>query len=354
MVNAANMADRLSPARNTASIVLPPAVPERTLLMNVEKTLRDKLQNISDGTYRESSIFFRTDLSAGGTIVMYPLFPGIVLSRIQIDPQNLRMPKQPKHALVKNRVIKLNWCRSGRCEMITENNNFIYLKSNEISFSTEQTKSRFQYPSKTYTGIEFFLSINEIDRHREIFDLLDISFSSLNHRFLSGRDTLISAVPLKIEHTLNDLYQSMEQEKEFLLPRLRTLTLGLFFLLTHDVLLKEPAAHPHLMKEKIEIAHAAEHILTRDLSQPVPIAEAAAKLGISPTTLKRLFYNVYQTHISVYIKKRRMAKAAELLSSTSSSVSSIAAAVGYSSVGHFSKTFKESFGMSPLNYRRFG
>ncbi|WP_175494614.1 helix-turn-helix domain-containing protein [Oribacterium sp. WCC10] len=350
--------------------------------MKIVEKLKKELCSLPDGSYREEEKCFRSDIDSGGMIIMYPLFPGIVLSWIKIRPQELKVPEQVEHSLVKNHIIKLNWCRSGRCEMITENNNFIYIKSNEISISTEQARNKFRYPAKTYTGIEIFLSIDEIVENGETFIPYDIDFSNFEHRFMNGSDTQISAVPEKVRNILNSMYQSIEQKVEsklsnltggsvtspnesdqflingndnndVLVPRLRVLTVELFFLLMHDVLLKETATHPHLLPKQVKVARMAEEILTLDLSKPVSISTAAAQLGISATTLKRFFYNVYDMNVSEYMKKKRMEKASELLKDRSVSVASIASAVGYSSTGHFSKAFREYYGETPLNYRNF-
>ncbi len=323
--------------------------------MKIVEKLKKELRSLSEESYREEEKCFRSDINSGGMIIMYPLFPGIVLSWIKIRPRELKVPEQAEHSLVKNHMVKLNWCRSGRCEMITENNNFIYIKSNEISISTEQARNKFRYPAKTYTGIEIFLSIDEIVENGEAFIPYDIDFSKFERRFMNGSDTLISAGHEKVRNILNSMYQSIDQNSEsklsdltggsvmnpdesdqclingnndVLVPRLRILTVELFFILMHDVLLKETSTHPHLLKKQVKVAHMAEEILTGDLSKPVSIAAAASQLGISATTLKRFFYNVYDMNVSEYMKKKRMEKASELLKDKSVSVATIASKVG--------------------------
>ena len=52
-----------------------------------------------------------------------------------------------------------------------------------------------------------------------------------------------------------------------------------------------------------------------------------------------------------YVQGIRMKKAKTLLKNTNMSVESIAEAVGYSNVEHFSRQFKKKYGLAPIQYR---
>lgn len=54
------------------------------------------------------------------------------------------------------------------------------------------------------------------------------------------------------------------------------------------------------------------------------------------------------------VKKERMKKARTLLRETNQTVETIAAEVGYENVEHFSRLFKKSYGMTPVQYRKQG
>ena len=53
-----------------------------------------------------------------------------------------------------------------------------------------------------------------------------------------------------------------------------------------------------------------------------------------------------------YFRKKRMEKAAELLESTTMKIIEVANAVGYENQGKFAKVFAETYGVSPLEFRR--
>jgi AraC-like DNA-binding protein len=51
-----------------------------------------------------------------------------------------------------------------------------------------------------------------------------------------------------------------------------------------------------------------------------------------------------------FIRNIRLTQAAELLHNKNLSISDVAYAVGFSSLSHFSSSFKEFYGMSPKEY----
>ena len=53
-----------------------------------------------------------------------------------------------------------------------------------------------------------------------------------------------------------------------------------------------------------------------------------------------------------YFRKKRMEKAAELLETTNLKVIEIANTVGYENQGKFARVFAETYGVTPLEFRR--
>jgi AraC family transcriptional regulator len=91
-------------------------------------------------------------------------------------------------------------------------------------------------------------------------------------------------------------------------------------------------------------------ILSQRLADPPPLEEIARSVGCSQFYLSRTFSTETGTTISQYLRQIRMEKAAELLKSGKFNVTEVALEVGYSSLGHFSKSFHETFGCCPGLY----
>ena len=81
--------------------------------------------------------------------------------------------------------------------------------------------------------------------------------------------------------------------------------------------------------------------------------EILAKLcGISTVYFRKSFETVYGVSPIKYLNDLRMRKARALLESDYASIGQVAESVGYSSIYHFSKMFRQYTGLSPTEYAK--
>ena len=92
--------------------------------------------------------------------------------------------------------------------------------------------------------------------------------------------------------------------------------------------------------------------LVDHLSDRITIDDLSRRFLLNPTTLKRVFKDVYGNSLAAHMKEHRMEKAAELLTRTEMSIFEIALTVGYESQSRFTAAFKESYGELPTVYRK--
>lgn len=95
------------------------------------------------------------------------------------------------------------------------------------------------------------------------------------------------------------------------------------------------------------IDYIEEHI-----SEEFDIESLAKMAALSPFYYQRLFSRLVKKPVGEYIKLRRMAKATETLLQKDKRILDIALDLGFSSHEHFSRTFKETFGITPEDYRK--
>jgi AraC family transcriptional regulator of arabinose operon len=91
--------------------------------------------------------------------------------------------------------------------------------------------------------------------------------------------------------------------------------------------------------------------LRRRLDAPVPVAELAALVGLSPSHLTALFRRTTGCGPSEYHTRLRMGRARELLAGSDLPVAAVAAAVGYPDPFHFARRFRAVHGEPPSSYR---
>lgn len=87
------------------------------------------------------------------------------------------------------------------------------------------------------------------------------------------------------------------------------------------------------------------------LQESLPMETLAKQASLSPFYFQRLFGRLVKKPVMEYIRLRRMAVAAEMLPQDKR-ILDIAVDLGFSSHEHFTRTFKNTFGMTPEEYRR--
>lgn len=91
--------------------------------------------------------------------------------------------------------------------------------------------------------------------------------------------------------------------------------------------------------------------IEEDLTRAMPVIKIAEKSGYSPWYLQRLFKKVTGYTLVGYIRARRMTVAAELLRSSTLSISDIYLHVGFDDHSSFCRNFMRHFGVTPSTCR---
>src|SRR5699024_6474896 len=91
----------------------------------------------------------------------------------------------------------------------------------------------------------------------------------------------------------------------------------------------------------------AREILLNRLESPPTLLELSRIIHMNDCKLKHSFKQYFRKTVYEFIREQRYDKAFSLLEGGEYNVSQAAFAVGYTNVSHFSKSFKERFGISP-------
>ena len=95
----------------------------------------------------------------------------------------------------------------------------------------------------------------------------------------------------------------------------------------------------------------ALNFIEQNFQNDISVEEIASFCGLNRTYFGRIFKETVGKSPQQFLLSYRMAKAAELLKLTSLSVSDIGNAVGYPNQLHFSRAFKNVYGMPPREWR---
>ena len=100
-----------------------------------------------------------------------------------------------------------------------------------------------------------------------------------------------------------------------------------------------------------QIQQTIEYI-EEHLCENISIDSLAKLAALSPFYYQRLFRRLVKKPVAEYIKLRRLAKATEALTQKDQRILDIALELGFSSHEHFTRIFKDTFGMTPEDYRK--
>jgi AraC family transcriptional regulator of arabinose operon len=102
---------------------------------------------------------------------------------------------------------------------------------------------------------------------------------------------------------------------------------------------------------RTEPVRAAQTYLREHLDAPVRVGELAARVGLSTSHFAALFRRATGGGVVEYVKRLRIARASELLATTSMPVAEVGRAVGYVDPFYFSRQFRAVHDCSPSTFR---
>ena len=173
------------------------------------------------------------------------------------------------------------------------------------------------------------------------------------HRDKRGTFPLVNfhtAEPICDRITLFPIVDSAEyisevenMQKLSLLPENRAKVMSIFYGMLHRISMQQTATFGVI--DPI-VKYLGERYCDPELSN----TELAARYGISEVYLRRLFLEKYGTTPHRYILALRIERAKQLLAHGVLSVGKIAEECGFSSLYHFSRSFKARVGLTPSEY----
>jgi AraC-like DNA-binding protein len=95
----------------------------------------------------------------------------------------------------------------------------------------------------------------------------------------------------------------------------------------------------------------ARDLADRQYAEEIDVAAMADAAGLSRAHFSRAFRAAFGQSPYVYLLTRRLERAATLLRNTDHSVADVCMAVGLTSVGSFTTSFRRLYGATPTAYR---
>lgn len=129
--------------------------------------------------------------------------------------------------------------------------------------------------------------------------------------------------------------------------------IGRFYLLM-DKLIRYSNTRKKRQEGRMSDFYAKEAIsfISEHYAQDITVEDIAKSCRLDRSYFGKIFKNVIGQSPQEFLVHYRMAKAAELLTTSDDPVSDVGAAVGYPNALHFSRAFKRIYKMAPREYRQ--
>ena len=178
------------------------------------------------------------------------------------------------------------------------------------------------------------------------FELSGDDLSSLRNRKI--------AAPQQVVTLLQQMLRELESSDQFSADMIIAMLGQVLMLLlrqTNAPAADKPKASNSLNSEN-QIIRRAQQYISDHLREKLSVPLVAKMVDVSPSYLTALFHKNLQISPAEYIRRLKLQESKQMIRENSMTFTEIAAALQYSTVHHFSRQFKEKFGITPTEYAR--
>ena len=243
-------------------------------------------------------------------------------------------------------------CRHGSCEF-TVNGKTSTLSSGHVMMDYGIGDDKcFSFTSDDFSGIEITMQVDSLVNESSMFKMLRIVVESMNlpEEDIYDSDGYLFSYSKSTEQTVDKLLSDGFNSIEGVIIIAHIIEIG--HNLGTDLKEKTKNDSRNISKKQLTVAEDIYRCLTDDFSTKYTATQFAEKYGVSDTTVKKYFKNVYGYGFKEYQTKVRMEWAADKLTTTNMKVGIISDSVGYAKHTKFCKAFKKYYGVTPLVFRR--
>ena len=178
------------------------------------------------------------------------------------------------------------------------------------------------------------------------FDATGFEWQTLINRKFSAPQAIVSLM----QQMLREQERMDEYSADMILAQLKQLL----------ILLSRHAGAPAEAKlqtsnsihSENEIIRRAQMYVSTHIREKMTVPSLARQVDVSPSYLTALFHKNLQISPGEYIRRIKLQESKQMIRENNLNFTEIAAALQYSTVHHFSRQFKEKFGITPTEYAK--
>ena len=177
------------------------------------------------------------------------------------------------------------------------------------------------------------------------FTVSDGDLSPLFNRVLkTGQKTMLM---------LQQILQEWEKQDAYSLDMMLSLLTQLLITLlrqSNSGSTKLPTSYS--LHNENEIVRKAQQYISKNIRKKLSVPIVSSGIDISPSYLTALFHKHLQIPPAEYIRRTKLQESKQMIRENTMNFTEIATALQYSTVHHFSRQFKENFGITPSEYAK--
>ena len=178
------------------------------------------------------------------------------------------------------------------------------------------------------------------------FELSGSDLSSLKNKKISAPQQAITL----LQQMLREQERSDEYSWDLIVSMLGQLLLILLRQASSPA--AEKPKNSNNLNSENQIIRRAQQYITDHLREKLSVPLVAQMVDVSPSYLTALFHKNLQISPAEYIRRLKLQESKQMIRENSMTFTEIAAALQYSTVHHFSRQFKEKFGITPTEYAK--
>jgi len=281
--------------------------------------------------------------------------PQLIEHGIEFFP--LRYDKSGKSTLPHiHPAIEIIYLTKGRYDIFVDNEHYSATKGDLLLFRSNVIHSLKHTDSENNIDGEYF--VLKIDPK-----LLFQMFSEKDDKafvapFISKKSDDISFFPEKnITDEMKNIFNSMiceyNRSDSFFNASIRSLSARLLIeFLRSAVAPRVPTDSIEISEKNVFLIHESLKYVSENFASDITPADCAALVHLSYSYFAKLFHTVTGSSFKEYLTQIRIAKAHDLIISTSVPITEVAISCGYSNLSYFISEYKKIHGKSPLKMRK--
>lgn len=305
-------------------------------------------ENIHEVVETDECKIFRVDDPSGeGTMTIYRVFEGVFLMY-----NDFHMKSCFSRFNCGDSLLCIDHCREGRIEHRTESGMLYYMEAGDMRVDRRVHHiGNMGFPLCHYHGMTIGFHVTAAEKSLlEAMPVISVDVRALAEKFSNDAHPFVLRGDLGVEHIFSELY-SVPTKIRMDYFRIKVVELLVYLHALEASEFKDE--RPYFYSSQIEKIKAIHRFLTDDLARNHTAEELCERFDISASVLKSGFKGVYGSPVSTYIRTYKMNVAASMLVQDKSlRIIDAASRVGYENPSKFAAAFRETFGMTPAQYRQ--